>query len=189
MLTACSQSCELAHPAVFDPLFYLNSNPSLEDAGLDTPELAADHWCSHGVLEGRQATSSFHSKQYLENYPELQELFGDDYEAATAHYINVGREEGRLGYREGGGHGRWTVRSSNKVDGSYVYVSCSKRQGGAVDSLVWKDKEFINNWDHGRQLQMAMSVEGYGECWNPTEAGGKSDGTGMETKTVLREQT
>ena len=47
-----------------------------------------------------------------------------------------------------------------KVDGSYVYVSCSKRQGGAVDSVVWKDKEFINNWDHGRQLQMAMSVEG-----------------------------
>ena len=81
--------------------------------------------------------------------------------------------------------GRWTVRSSGKVADSHVYVSCSKRQGGAVDSLVWKDKEFINNYDHGRQLQMAMSIEGYGECWNPTEAGGRSDGTGTETKTIL----
>ena len=29
------------------------------------------------------------------------------------------------------------------------------------------------------------SLEGYGECWNPTEAGGRSDGTGMDTKTIL----
>ena len=184
-VTYCYTCEELANSAVFDAHFYLNTNPDLEDAGLHTPELAADHWCNNGIGEGRQATSSFHTLQYLANYPDLQEVFGDDYEAAIMHYINNGLVEGRVGYMEGGGYGRWTIRSTNKVDDSYIFLSCSERTAGAVDSLVWKDKEFINNWDHGRQLQVAMTVQDYGECWNPTEAGGRSDGIGKETKSVL----
>ena len=101
------------------------------------------------------------------------------------HYINSGLVEGRVGYIEGGGYGRWTIRSGGKVGDSYVYASCSERTAGAVDSLVWNDKEFINNWDHGRQLQVALTVQDYGECWNPTEAGGRSDGNGKETKSIL----
>merc|ERR1712179_22601 len=184
-LVSLSTSCDLALPEVFDAHFYLNTHPDLEHANLHTPELAANHWCTNGIKEGRQATSSFHSLQYLDNYPDLQEVFGDDYEAVIAHYVNVGIEEGRIGYLEGGGQGRWTVRSKSKVRGSNVFLSCSKRTGGAVDSLVWNNKEFINNWDHGRQLQTAMTVQNYGECWNPTEAGGRSDGIDKETKTIL----
>ena len=67
----CYTCEELANPAVFDAHFYLNTNPDLEDAGLHTPELAADHWCNNGIGEGRQATSSFHTRQYLDNYPDL----------------------------------------------------------------------------------------------------------------------
>ena len=37
-------------------------------------EAAAQHWCDNGVDEGRQATSSFHTKQYLDNYPDLAEV-------------------------------------------------------------------------------------------------------------------
>jgi len=182
-----SSSCNLALPDVFDAHFYLNTHPDLEHANLHTPELAASHWCNNGIEEGRQATSSFHTLQYLHNYPDLQEVFGDDYEAAIAHYINVGIEEGRMGYEEGGGQGRWTVRSNtNSCD---LFLSCSKRTGGAVDSLVWNKKEFINNWDHGRQLQIAMTVQNYGECWNPTEAGGRSDGIDKETRTILKNIT
>ena len=186
-ITYSCYSCDLAYPSVFDAHFYLNTHPDLENAGLHTPELAADHWCSNGIGEGRQATSSFHTRQYLANYPDLQATFGDDYEAAILHYINEGLGEGRVGYIEGGGYGRWTVRSSGKVSDSYVFISCSERTAGAVDSLVWNDKEFINNWDHGRQLQTAMTVQDYGECWNPTEAGGRSDGIGTETKSILTE--
>jgi len=177
--------CDLAVPEVFDAHFYLNTNPDLEHANLHTQELAGNHWCNNGIKEGRQATSSFHSLQYLENYQDLQEAFGNDYEAAVVHYINVGMEEGRTGYTEEGGYGRWTVRSINKVRDSHVFLSCSKRTGGAVDSLVWNQKEFINNWDHGRQLQTAMTVQNYGECWNPTEAGGRSDGIDKDTKSIL----
>ena len=32
-----------------------------------------------------------------------------------------------------------------------------------------------------------MTLQDYGECWNPTEAGGRSDGIGMETKSILTE--
>ena len=85
-----------------------------------------------------------------------------------------------MGYLEGGGEGRWTVRSPQviimifmiitistgkiiiimviqindkalpklvnhqEVEGSHVYLSTSSRVAGAIDSLVWKDKEFIN---------------------------------------------
>ena len=185
-VTYCYSCSDLAHPAVFDAHFYLNTHYDLENAGLHTPELAANHWCSTGIREGRQATSSFHTLQYLDNYPDLQEEIGYDYEAAVVHYIDLGLEEGRVGYIEGGGYGRWTIRSSRKVNHSYMYMSCSQRTGGAVDSLVWNNKEFINNWDHGRQLQSAMTVQDYGECWNPTEAGGRSDGIEKETKSILK---
>ncbi len=49
------------------------------------------------------------------------------------------------------------------------------RFGGAIDSLKYNGKEFINRFDHGRQLQSAMQVDGFGECNNPTEAGSEHD--------------
>ena len=60
--------CDFDHPSVFDPHFYLNNWPDLEHHGLHTKEAAAQHWCDHGVDEGRQATASFHTKQYLGIY-------------------------------------------------------------------------------------------------------------------------
>ena len=59
------QVCEYDHPSVFDPHFYLNNWPDLEHHGLHTKEAAAQHWCDHGVDEGRQATATFHTRQYL----------------------------------------------------------------------------------------------------------------------------
>ena len=31
-----------------------------------------------------------------------------------------------------------------EVEGSHVYLSTSSRVAGAIDSFVWRDKEFIN---------------------------------------------
>ncbi|MFZ6871214.1 DUF4214 domain-containing protein [Undibacterium sp. Di27W] len=47
---------------------------------------------------------------------------------------------------------------------------------GAICSLMWKGKEFINDSDHGRQLQSALSFDGKGEAYNPTEAGADFEG-------------
>ena len=59
-----------------------------------------------------------------------------------------------------GGRGRWTVQGS-EVSGSRVYISTSERTAGAVDSLVWGNKEYINNYDHGRQFQVKTILSGH----------------------------
>ena len=107
-------------------------------------EAAAQHWCDNGVDEGRQATSSFHTKQYLDNYPDLAEVryhiinkcrinfnrifkvFGSDYRALVLHYLNNGLAEGRLGYKVGANHGygRWTVRSGNHIITRLLIKKC-----------------------------------------------------------------
>jgi hypothetical protein len=51
-----------------------------------------------------------------------------------------------------------------------LFYSGSDRTALAIDSVVWNNVEFINQWDHGRELQMAVT-NGSGECYNPTEAG------------------
>lgn len=42
---------------------------------------------------------------------------------------------------------------------------------GALCSLTWNGKQFIDAKDHGRCLQSAATFDGLGEQWNPTEAG------------------
>jgi len=50
---------------------------------------------------------------------------------------------------------------------------------GAIASLTWRDKEFISDYDHGRQLQSASSFDGLGEAFNPTEAGANESVDGL----------
>ncbi len=61
--------------------------------------------------------------------------------------------------------------------GSPLVIKTSSQMAGAITSLTWNNKEFINSTDHGRELQSAVSFDGFGECLNPTEAGSATDGT------------
>lgn len=61
------------------------------------------------------------------------------------------------------------------VDGDELVLTVSARFAGAVESLTWRGKEFINIFDHGRQISYAWQMDGYGECYNPTEPGTASD--------------
>lgn len=60
-------------------------------------------------------------------------------------------------------------------------VTLGRRFGGSVVSLYYRGVEYINNHnsldevDYGRQLQSAVQYRGAGECFNPTEAGGRYD--------------
>lgn len=56
---------------------------------------------------------------------------------------------------------------------------------GAVDSLVWDGKEFIESHDHGRQIQGALNFQDFAECYNPTEAGSSEDGVATNPSTSL----
>ncbi len=61
------------------------------------------------------------------------------------------------------------------VNGESLTLKISARFGGAIDSLTWNGKEFVNAFDHGRQIQYAWQVNGQGECLNPTEGGSMAD--------------
>ncbi len=78
-----------------------------------------------------------------------------------------------------------------KIGSSEIVITTTDRLAGAIDSLKWDGKEFINSTDHGRQLQSAASFdcgvakEFWAECFNPTEAGSRRDGAGAKSSSRL----
>ena len=69
--------------------------------------------------------------------------------------------------------------------GSTIRIATSSRFAGSVVSLVFRGKEFVDSADHGRELQSASSFDGFGECFNPTEAGSRDDGNKQTTSSHL----
>jgi hypothetical protein len=76
--------------------------------------------------------------------------------------------------------------SISGIDSNPVALSIFPTQTGtAISSLRFDSKEFINTWDHGRELQSAFQGDGYGECYNPTEAGSAGDGPFSEKSSSI----
>lgn len=69
--------------------------------------------------------------------------------------------------------------------GSTIKVETSARFAGSVTSIVFRGKQFVDARDHGRELQSASSFDGFGECFNPTEAGSRTDGDKQTTSSKL----
>ncbi|QSQ21370.1 hypothetical protein JY651_40320 [Pyxidicoccus parkwayensis] len=67
-----------------------------------------------------------------------------------------------------------------------VRLGTSSQYGGAINSLVYDDKEYINSIDHGRQMQVAYSLASSGEMLMPTEAGNNRDHDGPTSTTVVK---
>jgi len=72
---------------------------------------------------------------------------------------------------------------------SEIVIRTTSRLAGAIDSLNWNGQEFINSFDHGRQLQSASNLD-FGsrmtpESFNPTEAGSRLDGAGKTSTSRL----
>lgn len=55
-------------------------------------------------------------------------------------------------------------------------IKTSSQFGGGISSINWGGKEFVNNWDHGRQISTNASFFNRNECYNPYETGTKEDG-------------
>jgi len=85
--------------------------------------------------------------------------------------------------------GNATIR--RKAGASEIVITTTNRLAGAIHSLTWNGKEFIDSFDHGRQLQSAASFDCnlpgkfWAERYNPTEAGSRSDGTGATSSSSL----
>lgn len=75
--------------------------------------------------------------------------------------------------------------------GSEIVITTTSRLAGAIHSLTWNGKEFIDSADHGRQLQSASNLDGAtpiaDETYNPTEAGSRRDGAGPTSSSELLE--
>src|SRR5438552_18038641 len=82
-------------------------------------------------------------------------------------------------------NGNATIRSAVPVFGQPLTVSTSSQFAGAVSSIKWGNKEYINNWDHGRQLQLNSQFFNRFICYNPYEAGGFNDGRLSTTSSRL----
>lgn len=80
---------------------------------------------------------------------------------------------------------------SINCDGSPLTITTTSRVAGAVHSLRWRNHEFIDSADHGRQLQSACSFDNmsdepfWAERYNPTEAGSRDDGAGNSSTSRL----
>lgn len=85
--------------------------------------------------------------------------------------------------------GTGTIRA--RAAASEIVIQTTDRLAGAIHSLTWNGKEFIDSFDHGRQLQSAASfdcgrqTEFWAECYNPTEAGSRADGRGERSSSRL----
>ena len=76
-----------------------------------------------------------------------------------------------------------------EVLGKPLVIRTTTRTAGAIDSVRWGGFEYIDTFDHGRQLQSALNadVDGvfYAEAYNPTEAGSRRDHTGPSSSSRL----
>jgi hypothetical protein len=78
-----------------------------------------------------------------------------------------------------------------KAGESEIVITTTSRLAGAIHSLKWNNREFIDSADHGRQLQSACSFDAgskqpfWAECFNPTEAGSRRDGAGPTSSSRL----
>ena len=72
---------------------------------------------------------------------------------------------------------------------SEIVITTTSRVAGAIHSLTWNGREFINSADHGRQLQSASNFDVGShftpETFNPTEAGSVHDGAGPKSSSRL----
>ncbi len=83
--------------------------------------------------------------------------------------------------------GNATIRGP--VGDSEIVITTTNRLAGAIHSLTWKGREFIDSTDHGRQLQSASNLDAgtpiTAETFNPTEAGARDDGAGEKSSSRL----
>jgi len=68
-------------------------------------------------------------------------------------------------------------------------ITTTSRVAGAMHSFKFRGKEYIDSFDHGRQLQSAsnfnMGKKFIPEVFNPTEAGSEFDGKGLKSSSKL----
>ena len=175
-----------ANPIIFNWVEYLAANPDLPAAGMTTQTQALNHWLTYGINECRRSVKNFHPAVYLDLHEDLRNAFGNNCRLATEHYMNHGHYEGRVGMHRNSNFGG-VVGGTGYIGNELMLVKASRRTAGAIDSLIYRGKEFINAYDHGRQISIAFRNNTFvqGECDNPTEPGSANDGLSSTSTTQI----
>lgn len=81
--------------SVFDAGYYYNRYQDLRDAfgPKATSQQLFEHFVTYGMREGRNACFGFDVKKYREKMSDLNEIYGDDWQAYFLHYMLVGKQE------------------------------------------------------------------------------------------------
>lgn len=78
------------------------------------------------------------------------------------------------------------VSISEEANGGVIVVTASgDRFAGAISSITYRGVQYIDVADHGRQMQSAIQLDGWGECYNPNEAGSYADGKSASSTSKL----
>ena len=87
---------QVDYTAVFDADYYYNAYADLKSAIGNDQEKLLQHFVVFGMQEGRRGNDEFDVKAYMENNPDLVQVFGPtDYASYYLHYITYGKNEGR----------------------------------------------------------------------------------------------
>ena len=90
------------YSAVFDAKYYYNEYADLRASIGNDQKALLQHFVSFGMQEGRRGNADFDVKAYMENNPDLVQVFGrEDYESYYLHYISYGKKEGRIAVSDG----------------------------------------------------------------------------------------
>ena len=78
------------------------------------------------------------------------------------------------------------ARIVGEMNGDEIVLTASgDRFAGAINSLTYRGVQYIDTADHGREMQSAIQLDGWGECYNPNEAGSYADADGAGSTSVL----
>ena len=141
---------------------------------------------SYDHMDSTQAGEGGYNTEFILGYPfdsvgsglcEIRRWFS---RSQTDHMTAFCNEDpSAQGYQKEGVLGYGFPRHGNNcevpivVQGSEVTIVSNLAAGGAISELWWNGKQFINNYDYGRQIQIAFNQTLPGETDNPTEGGDK----------------
>lgn len=84
-----------AYKRVFDPVYYYENYPDLQQALGTNGAALWNHFLNNGMNEGRQGCAGFDPKAYRSRYEDLRNAFGDNWKLYYEHYMYSGYYEGR----------------------------------------------------------------------------------------------
>ena len=129
---------QVDYSAVFDADYYYSAYADLRAAIGNDQNALLEHFISFGMQEGRRGNAEFDVMAYMENNPDLVQVFGtEDYQSYYLHYIAYGKKEGRSAVSTD--TSKDTIASEQSLISTYT-TSFNPKESRAVNIGLAADK-------------------------------------------------